>query len=109
MLRTKLQKIKYIIKITIVCVLLFLFVALGFCVKHTYTFENSSLKKWQFLSEQHRIATLNRIVPNAQDSELLIQCVSKIAQLPDSETMDIRDATVLCYNGIKLNSVSDEK
>ncbi len=106
--RTKLQKIKYVIKITIVCVLLFAFVVLGFCVKHNYTFENSSIKKWLILSEQQRISTLKRIVPDMQNTELLIQCVTKIAELPDSGTMDIRDGAALCYNGIKLNNVSNE-
>ena len=105
MTRTKLQRIKYVIKITIVCVLLFLFVVLGFCVKHTYTFENSSIKKWTILTESQRIATLKRIIPDApQDMDLLIQCITKIAQLPDSGTMDIRDGAALCYNGIKLNN-----
>ena len=110
MARTKLQKVKYVIKITIVCAFLFLFVTLGFCVKHTYTFENSSIKKWLVLSEQQRVATLKRIIPDInQDKELLIQCITKIAQLPDSGTMDIRDGAALCYNGIKLNAVHKDE
>ena len=105
MARTKLQKVKYVIKISIVCVLLFAFVVLGFCVNHTYTFENSSIKKWVVLTEGQRISTLKRIIPDiTQDTDLLIQCITKIAQLPDSGTMDIRDGAALCYNGIKLNN-----
>jgi len=110
MKKTRLQRIKYVIKITIIGVLLLAFVILGFFVKHTYTYENSSLKKWPVLSEQQQIATINRIVQKPQDITLLIQCVSKMAQLPDSENMDIRDAVALCYNGIKLNNNdSDEE
>ena len=75
------------------------------CVKHTYTFENSSIKKWAVLTESQRISTLKRIIPDTtQDMDLLIQCITKIAQLPDSGTMDIRDGAALCYNGIKLNN-----
>jgi len=106
--KTKIQQIKFIIKISIVICILFLFVVLGFFVKPTRTFENSSLKKWSGLSEQEKITTLQHITPNAENQELLINCVNKISELPDSDDMIVRDATVLCYNGIKLNAANEE-
>ena len=106
--RTKIQQIKLIIKIAIVVCVLCVFLILGFFVKPIHTFEKSHMKKWLSLSEQERITTVQRIVPNAENQDLLINCITKIAELPDSNKMIINYAAVLCYNGIKLNSKSEE-
>ena len=108
---TKIRIIKRIIKITVATVVLVALVFLGFFVKYNYTFENANMEKWLGLSESQRIATINRVIPNPDNRELLVQCVTKIAELPDSDKMDIRDAISICYNGIKANSESqnDEK
>ena len=107
--QTKIQQIKLFIKISIIVCVLVIFVVLGFFVRPIKTFEKSHMKKWLTLSEQEKITTIQRIVPNAEQQDLLINCVTKIAELPDSNKMIIHDVAVLCYNGIKLNSQSDEK
>ncbi len=107
--KTKIQQIKLVIKISIVICVLSIFVGLVFFAQPIRTFEKSHMKKWLSLSEQERITTIQRIVPNAEQQDLLIDCITKIAELPDSNKMIIHDAAVLCYNGIKLNSQSDEK
>lgn len=107
--QTKIQQIKLFIKISIIVCVLGIFVVLGFFVQPIKTFEKSHMKKWLTLSEQEKITTIQRIVPNAEQQDLLINCVTKIAELPDSNKMIIHDAVVLCYNGIKLNSQPDEK
>lgn len=104
--RTKIQQIKLFIKISIVVCVLGIFLVLGFFVKPIRTFEKSPMKKWLTLSEQEQITTVQNIVPNAENQDLLIQCITKIANLPDSNKMIIHDAAVLCYNGIKLNMES---
>ena len=104
---TKIQRLKRFVKISVACCVLILLVVLGFFVKHIYTFENSNMKKWLSLSEQQQILTVKRVISDfdaLENSDLLIQCITKIALLPDSERMDIRDAASLCYNGIKINS-----
>jgi len=106
--QTKLQQIKLVIKGAIIICVLCIFVILGFFVKPIRTFENAKMKKWLLLSEQERITTVQKIVPNANNQDLLISCVTKIANLPDSNEMVIHDATVLCYNGIKLNAKTEE-
>ena len=107
---TKIKFIKRIMKITIACSVVVVLIVLGFFVKNGYnTFENSGMEKWLSLTESQRIATLRRVVPNCDDNELLLKCVTRVAQLPDSDKMDIRDAIVICYNGIKLNENGDEK
>jgi len=101
---TKIQKIKLFIKASIIIAVLFVFVVLGIFVRPSSSnFENSHMKKWLVLNKQQRIFTLNRVVNDADDQELLLQCVDKIAGLPDSDDMLIRDAISICYNGIKIN------
>jgi len=103
----KIQQIKLFIKVSIIVFILGLFIVLGFFVKPIKTFEKSNMKKWLTLSEQEQITTVQRVVPNAEQQDLLISCVTKIAELPDSNKMIIHDAVVLCYNGIKLNSTTE--
>lgn len=107
--KSKLQKIKRIIKISLAGFVLIVLIVLGFFVKPTYTFENSSLAKWTSLSESQQVATVKRIISKSTDQDLLLECVTKIAELPDSAKMNIRDAIVLCYNGIKLNTTEDNE
>lgn len=101
---TKIQKIKLFIKASIIVIVLSVFVILGIFVRPNHTFENYRMKKWLVLNEQQRISTLNRVVKNADNQELLFKCVDKIANLPDSNEMLIRDAMALCYNGIQMNT-----
>jgi nitrogen regulatory protein PII-like uncharacterized protein len=105
--KTKIKTVKRILKISIAATVAIVLVVLGFFVKHNYTFENASMDKWSDLTSEQQIATLNRVVSDYTDQELLLQCVSKIAQISDSGKMDIRDAIVICYNGIKI--AQDEK
>ena len=107
--QNKIRQIKLFIKISIVICLLTLFIVLGFFVKPIRTFEKAHMKKWLTLSEQEQITTVQHIVPNAEQQDLLINCITKIAELPDSNKMIIHDAAVLCYNGIKLNSTAETK
>ncbi len=107
--QTKIQQLKLVIKISIIICVFIVFVVLGFFVKPVRTFENSHMKKWLSLSEQERITTVQRIVPNAEEQDLLINCITKIAELPDSNEMIIHDAVVLCYNGIKLNNTKTDE
>ena len=105
--KTKFQKIKRFIKISVASGLVALFVFLGFFVKHKQSFENSNMGKWPALSDSQRIETLQKIIPNIEDQDLLLACMNKIATLPESSNMIIQSAASLCHNGIKLNSVSD--
>ena len=107
--RTKIQIIKRIIKIGIAIGVLIVLILLGFFVKYNHTFEKSDMTKWLVLSEKQRIATIHRVEPNPDDIDLLIKCVTKIAQLPDSDKMDIRDAIAICYSGMKTNSENDKQ
>ena len=108
--QTKIQRIKLIIKASIIIGVLVVFVVLGIFIRPNRTFENSRMSKWLLLSEQQRTTTVQRIIKDDSNQELLIKCIDKIASLPDSDEMLIRNAIVLCYNGIQMNIPSqDEK
>ena len=106
--QTKLQTIKLIIKSTIVVTVLLVFVVLGIFIHPSRTFENAHMKKWLALSEFQQIETIERIIKDDTNQELLIKCVTKIANLPHSNEMLIRDAASLCYDGIKINAAKNE-
>ena len=107
--KTKIQKVKLFIKASIIIGVLFVFVVLGIFVRPVHTFENANMKKWDSLSEEQRVYTIERVVKNISDKDLLMKCVDKIASLPNSNEMLIRDAVVICYNGIQINTSNDEE
>ncbi len=107
--KTKLQHIKFFIKASIVVFVLLVFIVLGIFVRPAQTFENSNMKKWADLTVEQRTQTLERIIKNISDQELLMKCVDKIASLPNSNEMLIKDAAVICYTGIQMNASKDEE
>lgn len=109
--RTRIQKLKLAIKVSIVVCIALIFVVLGIFVRPASSFENAHMQKWLSLSEQQRVEIINRVVKDSSENlDILIACVSKIATLPHSHSMIIHDAISLCYNGIKLNAQQqDEK
>lgn len=106
---SKIQQIKLVIKASIILGVLIIFVVLGIFVRPVTSFENSYMKKWLSLDEAQRVITIQRVVKNTSDQELLMKCVDKIASLPDSNEMLIRDAIVICHNGIQMNAENNEE
>lgn len=106
--KTKFQKIKRFIKISVASGLIVLFVFLGFFVKHKRSLENSTMSKWLTLTDMQRIEILQKIIPNIENQDLLLACMNKIATLPESSNMIIQSAASLCHAGIKLNSEANK-
>ena len=107
--KTKIQKIKNFIKISVASMLVISFIVLTFFVKHKHTFENPNMNRWFSLDDAQRLTTVQRIIPDFQNNDLFMLCMNKIATLPDSGNMMIQSAVALCYNGIKLNEASNAK
>lgn len=101
--KTKIQMIKLFIKTSIVIGVLAVFVLLGFVIRTNHTFEKSDMKKWLALNEKQRIETIEYVVKDAKNQELLIKCVNKIAELENSNEMQIQYAIVLCNKAILQN------
>ncbi len=100
--KNKIQKIKNFIKVCVALGLLLLFIVLAFFVKHKRTFENANMDKWISLDADQRTDTMQRIIPDFENNDLFMNCMNKIASLPESENMMIQSAAALCYNGIKI-------
>jgi len=64
--------------------------------------ETAPLKKWPAESLERRIAAAKILAGTDDNAELIVQCIDKIATLPDSAEMAVRDAASLCYTGIQL-------
>ncbi len=97
------KQLKLFIKASIIIFVLMTFIILGFFMRPNQTFENARMGKWFSLNEQQRIETINRVVPNPTNQDLLIKCVDKIAFLPHANDMQIQYAIVLCDKAIIQN------
>lgn len=64
--------------------------------------ETATLKKWPAASLERRMAAAKILTGGDDNAELIVQCIDKIAAIPDSGEMAIRDAASLCYTGIQL-------
>ena len=106
------QQIKLFIKASIIIGVLAIFIILGVFIRPTTTYENAHIKKWLVLSDPQRVATIERVIKDSDNQELLLKCVDKIANLPGPGEMLIRDAATICYGGIQMNAQNaqpDEK
>ena len=65
--------------------------------------ENGNLKRWRTADLARRTAAAQLLSASNETIELLVQCVDKMATLPDSSDMAVRDAVALCYTGIQVN------
>ncbi len=64
--------------------------------------ETASLKKWPAASLERRTAAVKILVGSDKNTELIVQCVDKIAAMPESGEMAVRDAASLCYTGLQI-------
>lgn len=85
-----------------VAVLIFVIIVFLFAMKST-DLENGSLRQWRGADLTRRTAAAQILSASDENIDLLVQCVDKIASLPDSGDMLVRDAVALCYTGIQVN------
>lgn len=85
-----------------VAVLIFVVCAFFFSMR-SGDLENANLRKWRSADLERRTAAAQILVASDDNLELLVQCVDKIATLPESGEMAVRDAIALCYTGIQVN------
>lgn len=92
--------LKFIIGIAVLLVVIVVFML----VMQTSDLENGDLKKWRAADLDARMAAAQILSASDENLELLVQCVDKMATLPDSGEMAVRDAMSLCYTGIQLKA-----
>ena len=73
-----------------------------FFAKRSNVLETGSLKDWRAASTESRMSAARILTGTDTDVELLVACIDKMSQLPDSGEMAVRDAASLCQTGIKL-------
>ena len=70
--------------------------------RKTISLETGKLSDWQKSAVERKMTAVKVLTASNDNLELLVKCVDKIATLPDSADMPVRDATELCFMGIKL-------
>ena len=66
--------------------------------------ETAQLKDWPMATVERRIAAAKVLTASENNLELLVACVDKMATLPDSADMPVRDAMQLCFVGVQLKA-----
>ncbi len=97
------QFVKKYLKFLIgIAVLILVIIVFACTMKTTDNLETGTMQDWQKASIERRSAAAQIIVASDANIELLVACVDKIAALPDSGEMPVRDAVALCHTGIQL-------
>lgn len=97
------KALKKLLKLFIGIAVLVIVIVVFFFAMKSSDLENGNLRQWRGTNLEMRTATVQILVASDSDLELLVQCVDKIASLPDSGEMAVRDAVALCYTGIQVN------
>ncbi len=94
--------IKKYLKIFIGIAVLILCGCVFFFVQRSSDLENGNMRNWLAASSDRRVAAVKIMTGSDDHTELMVACLDKIAALPDSGEMAVRDAASLCHTGIQL-------
>ena len=90
---------KFLLGIAVLLAIFFVF----FRTQRSTDLAVDTLKHWAAASNDQRTAAARVIVASDDaDIDLIVACVTKMATLPDSNEMVVRDAISLCHTGIIL-------
>lgn len=96
------KNVKLILKLFIGVTALLLVMVMFSCALRKGNLETDNLKVWRSASFDRRSAAVRMLTASDDDTELMVACVDKIATLPDSGEMAVRDAVSLCYTGAQI-------
>ncbi len=94
--------IKKYFKLFIGVGVLVLVLVVFFFAQRSSVLETGTLKDWRAATMERRIAAAQIMTGENKSIELLVACIDKMATLPESADMAVRDAASLCHTGIKL-------
>ncbi len=94
--------IKKYLKIFIGIMALVLCGCVFFFMQRASDLENGNMRNWVAASDDRRVAAVKILVGNEDHTDLMVACMDKIATLPESGEMAVRDAASLCHTGILL-------
>ncbi|MBO7509503.1 MAG: hypothetical protein J6T57_04485 [Alphaproteobacteria bacterium] len=93
---------KYFIFIIGVLVLLSVVFAFFTVPRGENSLETGVLKHWRAASTERRVAAVRVLAASDDNLDKIVACVDKMAELPDSGDMAVRDAVELCFIGYQL-------
>lgn len=96
------KNVKLILKLFIGVAALLLVMVVFSCTLRKGNLETDNLKAWRAASLDRRAAAVRMLTATDDNTELMVACVDKIATLPDSGEMAVRDAVSLCYTGAQI-------
>ena len=94
--------VKKYFKIFIGVAVLIMVLVVFFFAQRSGTLETGVLKDWRAAALDRRIAAAQILTGADKNVDLLVACVDKMATLPESGEMAVRDAISLCHTGVKL-------
>ncbi len=94
--------VKKYFKLFIGAAVLVLVLVVFFFAQRSSSLETSALKDWRGAPMDRRVAAAQIMTGASENIDLLVACIDKMATLPDSGEMAVRDAASLCHTGIKL-------
>lgn len=89
-------------KIFIGVAVLILVIVVFFFAQRSDTLETGTLKNWRAATIERRISAVQIMTGATENIDILVACIDKMATLPDSGEMAVRDAASLCHTGIKV-------
>lgn len=92
---------KLLLFIVGICVLL-MAVFVFFRANRANSLEGGNLNNWRAAALERRVAAVRILRADDTHTDLIVACVDKMATLPESGEMAVRDAVALCYTGIQL-------
>lgn len=93
---------KYLKFIIGIAALILVFAVFAMSQQRVGSLETGTLKDWRAAPLERRVASAKILSGSDEHAELITQCIDKIATLPDSAEMMVKDAASLCYTGIQL-------
>lgn len=98
-----LEFLKKNFKLIIGIAVLVLVVAVFFVTQSkSISLENGNLQKWTESAIERKIAAVQFLANDKENTDLIVQCVDKMATFNDSGEFAVRDAVKLCNMGIQL-------
>ncbi|MDR0726551.1 MAG: hypothetical protein LBF37_00640 [Rickettsiales bacterium] len=94
--------VKKYIKLMIGVAAIIVFAVVFFFINKSADLETGNLKHWKTASIERRGAAVKILTGTDEHTDLMVQCLDKIASLPESADMPIKDAASLCFMGIQL-------
>jgi hypothetical protein len=94
--------VKKCLKLLIGIAVIILFAVVFFFLSRSSDLENGNLRHWLTASIERRVAAVKILTGTDEHVEMMVLCLDKIAALPDSADMAVKDAASLCFVGIQL-------